>query len=203
MAHYRLIWKHFYGEIPKDENGISYDIHHIDGNHKNNDISNLMAVSIREHYDIHYKQGDWLAAHYISQRLNLTKQEREAINRKISEIKTGVPLSEHHRKSICKPKTSTVNMRKPKSEAHKNKLRKPKPKVSCPHCNEVGPYNIFKHYHFDNCEKLTGRKAHRKEPIIKCPHCKKEGGHRAMRQWHFDNCKQNLSYWQPSSCKKL
>jgi len=50
---YRKIWEKENGPIPKDENGRSYDIHHIDGNRKNNSIENLMCVSIQDHYEIH------------------------------------------------------------------------------------------------------------------------------------------------------
>ena len=53
-VNYRKIYEDHYGQIPLDEEGRSYDIHHIDGNHNNNDISNLKAVTIQEHYDIHY-----------------------------------------------------------------------------------------------------------------------------------------------------
>lgn len=88
-VNYRKIWRDYYGDIPKDENGITYDIHHIDGNRSNNCISNLKAVSIREHYEIHLSKGDIAAAHQISQRLNLSPKERDYINRKISEYNTG------------------------------------------------------------------------------------------------------------------
>ena len=56
---YRKIWERVNGPIPKDEHGISYDIHHIDGNRSNNSIENLKCVSVQEHFDIHHKQGDW------------------------------------------------------------------------------------------------------------------------------------------------
>jgi hypothetical protein len=66
---YRKIWVEAYGEIPLDENGQSYEIHHIDGNRKNNSINNLMCVSLQEHFDIHYKQGDFGAASLIADRM--------------------------------------------------------------------------------------------------------------------------------------
>ena len=43
---YRKIYENHYGTIPKDENGRSYEIHHIDVNHSNNDLHNLKLVSI-------------------------------------------------------------------------------------------------------------------------------------------------------------
>lgn len=43
---YRKIYVNHFGPIPKDITGRSYEIHHIDGNHLNNDPNNLKAVSI-------------------------------------------------------------------------------------------------------------------------------------------------------------
>ena len=58
---YRKIYESHFGPIPKEKNGRSYDIHHIDGNHSNNSPENLRAVTIQEHYNIHYEQEDWYA----------------------------------------------------------------------------------------------------------------------------------------------
>jgi hypothetical protein len=69
---YRKIWEDHYGPIPRDKNGRSYEIHHIDGDHSNCDISNLKLVTIQEHYDLHYAQGDWAACLRMSYRMNLT-----------------------------------------------------------------------------------------------------------------------------------
>lgn len=53
---YRKIWEQVHGQIPKDEQGRTYDIHHIDGNRKNNSIENLICLSLEDHYKIHLKQ---------------------------------------------------------------------------------------------------------------------------------------------------
>ena len=45
------------------------EIHHIDGNHENNDPENLLAVSIEEHLNIHYRQKDWGAVQAILMRM--------------------------------------------------------------------------------------------------------------------------------------
>jgi hypothetical protein len=70
MKNYKKIWIKHNGTIPKDENGRPYEIHHIDGNHNNNNIDNLMCVSIKEHYDIHYNQEDYGACVLIAKRMN-------------------------------------------------------------------------------------------------------------------------------------
>lgn len=86
---YRKIWRDAFGPIPKDEDGRSYDIHHIDGNKNNNDLSNLMCVSIKEHYEIHYKQKDWMSAHAVSLRMKLSNEDRLDIIKKMAESKKG------------------------------------------------------------------------------------------------------------------
>jgi hypothetical protein len=65
---HRSVWEKHYGKIPVDENGQTYEIHHIDGDVTNNDISNLMCVSKREHAQIHFDQGDYSAAYAILKR---------------------------------------------------------------------------------------------------------------------------------------
>lgn len=80
MRNYRKLWEDAYGKIPVDENGVSYEIHHIDGNHHNNNLQNLKLVSIQEHYDIHFAQGDILACALIAKRMNSSISEmRQAI----------------------------------------------------------------------------------------------------------------------------
>ena len=55
---YRKIWSDANGPIPVDKNGKTFDIHHVDGNSHNCDLSNLIAVSRAHHIQIHYWQGD-------------------------------------------------------------------------------------------------------------------------------------------------
>jgi hypothetical protein len=76
---YRKIYEQHYGEIPKDDHGRSYEIHHIDGDHSNNDPSNLKAVTIQEHYDIHYACGDWAACMLISDRMKIDAREKSKL----------------------------------------------------------------------------------------------------------------------------
>jgi hypothetical protein len=88
---YRNIYEHHYGPIPKEESGRSYEIHHIDGNHSNNNPANLKCVSIQEHYNIHYSQGDWAACVKMSSRINLPPDELVALATKNANklVKTG------------------------------------------------------------------------------------------------------------------
>jgi hypothetical protein len=81
MTTYRKIYEHHFGPIPLDEFGRSYEIHHIDGDHTNNLPSNLKAVSIQEHYNIHLSQGDYYAALLISSRMNLDHKSKSELAR--------------------------------------------------------------------------------------------------------------------------
>lgn len=73
---YRKIYEEHYGTIPKEPNGRSYEIHHKDGDHTNNDPANLVAVTLQEHYDLHYAQGDYGACYMMaSQRMNRSPEE--------------------------------------------------------------------------------------------------------------------------------
>ena len=82
---HRKIYEAFIGPIPKDEDGRSYEIHHIDGNHSNNNITNLKCVTITEHFDIHYEQEDWSACLLIADRMKLTKEDYK----KLGEMQRG------------------------------------------------------------------------------------------------------------------
>ena len=84
MAIYRKMYEQHFGPIPKDEDGRSYEIHHIDGNNSNNDIQNLKCVTIKEHYDIHYAQEDWAACLLISLRMNVSPELKSELSRKTS-----------------------------------------------------------------------------------------------------------------------
>jgi hypothetical protein len=83
---YRKIYESHVGPIPKDSQGRSYHIHHIDGNHHNNSLNNLQAVSIEEHYQIHFDNGDWGACVKLAAQLKLTREEREDIAKRVGLI---------------------------------------------------------------------------------------------------------------------
>jgi hypothetical protein len=99
-ARTRRIWAQHNGPIPVDENGISFDIHHRDGDWRNNSPDNLQALSVADHYRVHFAQGDWGAAWYIAQRIKLSAEDYEAIREKISAALKGRKMSVEWRKKI-------------------------------------------------------------------------------------------------------
>lgn len=69
---YRKIYENHIGPIPREVNGRTYDIHHIDGNRDNNNPINLIALSIQEHYDLHFSQKEYNACLRIAAKMKLS-----------------------------------------------------------------------------------------------------------------------------------
>jgi hypothetical protein len=81
---YRKVYKVHYGPIPVDQQGRRYHIHHIDGNRSNNHYINLRAVSIDEHYQIHFDQQDWNACIKLLGQMRKDPAEISALAQKLS-----------------------------------------------------------------------------------------------------------------------
>jgi len=74
---YRKIYEQHYGKIPIDDTGRTYEIHHIDGDTENNDPSNLVALTIEDHFAIHKSQGDSKACLAIAARMEISAEEKK------------------------------------------------------------------------------------------------------------------------------
>ena len=79
---HRYIWELHNGKIPK-----GYEVHHIDGNTHNNDISNLTLLSIKEHRSLHAKR-------------QTGRKISDETKRKIREARIGKKMSEKARKKM-------------------------------------------------------------------------------------------------------
>jgi hypothetical protein len=89
---YRKIYENHHGPIPHDDEGRRYEIHHKDGDDENNDPSNLVALTIQEHYDLHYDQGDYFECYMImNQRMSKSPEElsRLATLNNLKRVKEG------------------------------------------------------------------------------------------------------------------
>lgn len=93
-TNYRKVFERYYQASLLD--GI--DIHHIDGNHFNNEPSNLQAVTLEEHYNIHKSQNDYYACIMIAQRMQIKPDDwtemakRNGLSQATENIKNGVGL---------------------------------------------------------------------------------------------------------------
>ena len=80
-THYRTIWIRAFGKIPKDEHGRSYEIHHINGNHKDDRLENLECIPAQLHFERHLELGDPFGAMLIARRLGKSPKELSDIQR--------------------------------------------------------------------------------------------------------------------------
>jgi hypothetical protein len=78
---YRKIYEHHHGPILKDSNNRSFEIHHIDGNHDNNHPTNLISVSIQEHYNIHLDKKDYGACFLLAQKMKFLPEQIIELNK--------------------------------------------------------------------------------------------------------------------------
>ena len=103
MSNYRKIWEEFHNKkIPEN-----YEIHHIDNNHDNNSIENLLLVSIEEHLEIHKSQEDWGAVQAILMRMENMQGIKEAASKHQKQLwESGnhnfQKLSKEHRSLMAK-----------------------------------------------------------------------------------------------------
>lgn len=71
---HRAVWEHYNGEIPE-----GYQVHHVDGDKSNNDISNLALLDKHLHAARH--SGERVQNHYNEIIDNLDRNARPAANR--------------------------------------------------------------------------------------------------------------------------
>lgn len=90
VRNHRLIWSTHYGEIPKDDKGVSYHVHHVDGDRYNNCIENLIAISQLDHFWIHFNQGDYRASFMLM--MKLKRQIPLHIREKVREFIKRIPI---------------------------------------------------------------------------------------------------------------
>lgn len=188
-VNYRKIYEKHFGSIPKEPNGRSYEIHHKDGDHTNNDPSNLIAVTLQEHYDLHYAQGDYGACYMMaSQRMNRTPEEiahiasvqqRSRVDNGTHHLLGGeiqrrlVKEGKHHflsgdiqrRSALKRVAEGTLPGQGPKNPFWGGKIQR-----------ETQLKRLKNGTHHSQCEWT-------------CPHCKTSGkGSAIYVNWHGDNC---------------
>lgn len=182
---YRYAWTKHYGPIPKDEKGRSFEVHHIDGDHSNNNIDNLKLVSIEEHYQIHYDQGDFGACWAMAKRMDLTSEMLSKVSKEINKkmIERGDhPFLGDNNPSRKKSKDGTHHFfggevqRKLAIERSKN-----------------GTHNFLdgevqKRY-WQTIRNNGGE--HPTQIKSACPHCGIMVNKTNMKRWHGDKCKAN------------
>jgi HNH endonuclease len=200
---YRKIYESHYGKIPREENGRSYEIHHLDGNHDNNHPTNLSAVSLDEHYKIHYEQGDWAACLIMrAQRLDKNPEENRELASKhaIKKIQEGT----HHfqdkenikryRQIIKDNRTNPFLGGEIQRKSNKDRIKNGTHNFLGPALNNdrilAGTHN-FTGSTMNKVMLENG--THPSQLQWTCPHCDKSGkGKSNYKNYHGDNCKKKL-----------
>lgn len=175
---YRKIYTNYYGPIPKESNGRSYDIHHIDGNHNNNSPDNIKAVTIQEHYDIHYAQKDYGSCLAIAARMNISPNKLSELSSKAAQkrVKEGT----HHFLGKNNP-----SYRKLADGTH--------PFLDSERQRQKALKEIAEGRHNFLGGKLQRKRleqgTHHNLVIHTCPTCGKVGQGPGMFRWHYENCR--------------
>jgi len=180
---YRKIYEKYNGPIPKEPNGRSYEIHHIDGNHQNNDPANLIAITLQEHYDLHYRQNDYAACYLMAtQRMNKTPAEISQLASKLAKqrVESGtnpvVVSSEEARKRALKIfERGEHPFLKGEVQSESNRRRA----INGTHPNSNGTLN----------KRLIAEGRHPAQIKKECPHCGKIMGAPNYARYHGNNCK--------------
>jgi hypothetical protein len=201
---YRKIYEKYHGPIPIDTEGRTYDIHHIDGNHKNNNPNNLVAVSIQEHHDIHQSQGDWGACSAILMRMKISPDE---LSRRASEY--GIQRTKEGKNAFSGGRITREGNAKRLANGTHNFLKRPdgtsmisdlhaagkgssdplvieklrakaKLQMVAGKCAFVGPTNNL---------KRIANGTHPSQIKKTCPHCGKTCDTANYSKWHGDKCK--------------
>ena len=194
---YRKIYKNHIGIIPEDYTGRTYDIHHIDGDRSNNTIDNLIALSIQDHYDLHYSQKDYAACVRIAQKMKwsidqikeiVSKQQRLRVKQGIHHFLGGEIARKAAKELVANgthrflggDQTRKNNKKMIADGTHpwlgkscnqdrlKNGTHPSQITKTCPHCNTTCAVNNYEKWHGDNCTKVKARAPITRNP---CPHC--------------------------------
>lgn len=187
---YRKIYESHYGPVPRDADGRSYEIHHIDGDHSNNDPSNLRAVTLQEHYDIHYSQGDYGACYMMmSQRMKHTPEEIAELAS--AQQRQRVIQGTHHllggeiqRRLVKEGKHHLLS-----GEIQRKSALKRAKDGTLPGQGPLNPFWGGKIQKMAAAKQLAeGR--HQSQQSWTCPHCDTQGkGLAIYSRWHGGNCR--------------
>lgn len=158
---YIQVYKQYYGEIPKDNTGRSYDIHHIDGDYTNNNPSNLVALSLKEHYEVHKKQQDWGSAWAIAKRFDIDPKEKAELTRQmnLTNSANGTHWSQISSKNGTHPFQNKEFQKHLAEQARLAGNRAVDKSWTCEKCGCSGKgASNYSRYHGENCGKASESK---------------------------------------------
>ena len=185
MTIYRKIYEQHYGPIPKDEEGRTYDVHHIDGDHNNNEPSNLKAVSLQEHYNIHETQGDIGACRAIRLRMKKEDIDKQILSELSSRIQRERIENGTHNFLDREDAKRRAKIRIEKGE-HPFLQKDFQKKIQDDLVKNQKHHLLGGKYQ----QKQIEEGKHPSQVVRTCPHCGKIGKGGGMILKHFNNCKE-------------
>lgn len=185
----------------------------------NDDKSNLIKLSAREHFFAHLLLAKihgglmWHAINLMRGRVtSLRSREYAFLKEKFStahseymKSRYASDLSPWNKGSVYseehKQKLSEAHKGKVLSPAHRAKVLAAMSKRERDEdwakniSNGLRGHVVTKQTREKISKSLMGNTPHNKgvpDKIVECPHCGKSGGRSVMKRWHFENCKKNL-----------
>lgn len=202
---YRKIYKEHFGPIPLDEKGRVYDIHHIDGNDKNNEASNLMALSIVDHFWEHWINGDYGACYVIAMKMKMSpgliselarKSNKQRVENGTHNWLDGTSSKKRAREKVENGTHHFLGGKIQKERVEKGTHHFLDKEMARKRAIKQISQGIHPFLDKEAASKRAKERVARGEhhfqnpPKIICPHCGKIGANAIMRRWHFDKCKQ-------------
>jgi hypothetical protein len=185
-------------------------VHHLDGNYLNNDPGNLIALTAREHFEIHLYQGDYAACIKLAKCANIDPIELYDIQKqhgsKCVNKKIGIHSDSFNHSSLSKkiwattppgrkPVTNGVEVFKFKTDEDVDEFLKKNDdwRRGLPSNYKKGLSNSKRRLTSQESLELSIKRlkdgTHNFVQDYTCPYCGKIGKGPMMKRWHFNNCK--------------
>ena len=168
---YRKIYENHIGPIPRESNGRTYDVHHIDGNRNNNSIENLIALSIQEHYDLHLTQKDYGACLRLAEKMQLSPQILSELASKQQKDRASKGIHPWQGSQVAIDR----NTKRLSENSHN-------------FAGVTGSNHATQHN-----KKMLETGSHPSQILIGCLCCRKSVSTGMFRRWHGDKCKQIIA----------
>lgn len=187
-------------------------VHHIDGNHNNNTPSNLVAITAKEHYNIHFQQGDYAACILLASAAEIDQTELAEIQHmhgiSCRDRKLGFHSEHFDRKAHIaeiwknhkpgrKPVTNGVDTIRLKTDDDVMSFLQENPawRRGVPDSSKKGLSKSKKRLTSEEARRISQERInkgiHNFQIESTCPVCGKKGKGPMMKRWHFNNCKEH------------
>ncbi len=196
ISMHRAVWTYFNGEIP-----VGYDIHHIDFDKENNDISNLIMLTKSQHQSLHgkingaktYKERRIFTCIVCGRKFEANDMGRNLYcsNECLETYKKRVLYTDKRICKMCGKEFTAYKYSNHKFCSHKCSTdynrQQGNYKKKCPICGKE--FSTLKHENHKYCSPECANKSRRRKEIITCNVCgkifeAKPSKHRKYCSWN-------------------